>query len=298
MKLDNCPICNSDIKLWRKKETEAGLFEIDLCSSCGFAFVNPRPSLNFLMEFYSVQGIDQKTNGIITLASVIEQEKNYPNSTVDAKRMIDNLLKFVNQSKGGEGYKLLDVGCGYGFFSREAIKNGFNVTALEIASEDRKIATEMTGLIPIAKSFEDFKYDGQLYDVILMSQILEHAFDVNLWIKKAYNILKPNGLILIALPNYSSIFRKILQSNDPYISPPAHLNFFNRNSLSLLLSNSGFEIIHVEYISRIPKDSIEKKLRKFGKQISHLISNSVPIMLNGIDLLRLGMIINIYARKI
>ena len=298
MKYDNCPICNADINRWITKKIDSVLYTIDLCKSCGFAFVNPRPNLDFLMEFYSLEGQGKNKNEVSTLASIVDQEKNYPNSTIDAKRMIDMVCKLLNQSESTVEYKLLDVGCGYGFFSHEALKNGFEVTALELAAIERKIATQMTGLIPVAKSFEDFQYDGQLYDVVLMSQILEHAFDINLWMTKAYNILKPNGLISIALPNYMSIFRKIMQSNDPFICPPAHLNFFSRKSLSLLLSNHKFKICSVQYVSRIPKNSIQKRLERFGKILPNLISNSVPVMLKGIDSLRLGMIINIYAKKV
>lgn len=298
MRYDNCPICNSDIKRWITKKTESGLFDIDLCNSCGFAFVNPRPDLDFLMKFYSVEGHGKNKNEISTLASILEQEKKYPNSTVDAKRMMTTITKLLNNSNDANKYKLLDVGCGYGFFSNEALKNGFKVTALELAATERKIAEQMTGLGPIAKSFEDFQSGKQIYDVVLMSQILEHAFDVNLWMNKAFNIIKPNGIISIAVPNYNSIFRKVFQSKDPFICPPAHLNFFSPKSLSQLLSKHGFKVCGVQYVSRIPKDSIQKRLARFGKILPNLISNSVPFILRGIDSLHLGMIINIYAKKV
>lgn len=298
MKYDNCPICNSDIKRWIIKKTESGLFDIDSCNSCGFAFVNPRPDLDFLMKFYSVEGHGKNKNEITTLSAILEQEKKYPNSTVDAKRMMTIILKLLNNSNYANEYKLLDVGCGYGFFSKEALENGFEVTALELAATEREIANQMTGLRPIEKSFEDFQSGKQIYDVVLMSQILEHAFDVNLWMNKAFNIIKPNGIISIAVPNYNSIFRKVLQSKDPFICPPAHLNFFSLKSLSQLLSKHGFKIYNVQYVSRIPKDSIKNRLARFGKILPNLIGNSVPLMLKVIDSLHLGMFINIYAKKV
>lgn len=298
MKYINCPICNNDIKRWITKKTEDVAYDIDLCNSCGFAFVNPRPNLDFLMNFYSLKGHGQPQNEVTTLTSILEQEKKFPNSTIDAKRMITTVRKFLNKSDETNRYKLLDVGCGYGFFSNDALKNGFDVIALELASTERNIASQMTGLEPIEKSFEDFQPLEKVFDVVLMSQILEHAFDINLWMKKAHKILKPNGLIVIALPNFNSIFRRIMQANDPFICPPAHLNYFSRKSLSLLLSNHGFKVSSVQYVSRIPKDSIQKRLRRFGKIIPLTISKSIPILLNGVDLIRLGMIINVYAKKI
>lgn len=297
MKYTTCPICNNDIKEWRTKKTDSGAYVIDICNSCGFAFVNPRPDIDFLMNYYSIEGHGQTHSEITTLESILDQEKKFPNSSIDAKRMISTVSKFLNKSNSISGYTLLDVGCGYGFFSKEALTNGFEVKALELASTERTIANQMTGLEPVATSFEDFQSENQLFDVVLMSQILEHAFDINLWISKAKSILKPNGQIAIALPNFSSIFRRIMQENEPFICPPAHLNFFSHRSLALLLSKHGFNVTAVQYISRIPKDSIENRLSRFGKIISGIISNSVPFLLNGVDVLRLGMIINVYAKK-
>jgi 2-polyprenyl-3-methyl-5-hydroxy-6-metoxy-1,4-benzoquinol methylase len=298
MKYNNCPICNNSIEHWKTKKTGDSVYNIDMCKSCGFTFVNPRPDMNFLMNFYSLEGHGQHQNEITTLDSIIEQEKKFPNSTIDAKRMITTVMNTLNKSAHQGNLKLLDVGCGYGFFSKEAIKNGFEVNALELASTERNITNQMTGLQPVAKSFEEFESGEQLFDVILMSQILEHAFDINLWVKKACKILKPNGVIAIALPNFNSIFRKIMQENDPFICPPAHLNFFSSKSLSLLLSNHGFKVSGVQYVSRIPKDSIQNRLSRFGKIIPNTISNSIPFLLSGVDYLRLGMIINVYAQKI
>jgi 2-polyprenyl-3-methyl-5-hydroxy-6-metoxy-1,4-benzoquinol methylase len=298
MKYSNCPICNSDIKHWITKQNEAGLFEIDRCNSCDFAFVNPRPKLDFLMEYYSFSGDGQGKKEVSTLATILENEKKYPNSSVDAKRMLTTVCNFLNKENNQFGQKLLDVGSGYGFFSYEALKRGFEVTAIELATVEREIAIQMTGLKPIAKSFEEFQHDGPLFDVILMSQILEHALDINLWINKAYSILKPNGIISIALPNYMSIFRKVMQSNDPFIYPPAHLNFFSRKSLTLLLSNFGFKVICVQYVSRIPSDSIQNRFKSFGKILPIISAKVVPVLLKGIDFLHLGMIINIYAKKV
>ena len=50
--MDACPVCGSSVGAWRSKETPYGVFLIDRCSGCGFAFVNPRPSLDYLIEFY------------------------------------------------------------------------------------------------------------------------------------------------------------------------------------------------------------------------------------------------------
>jgi hypothetical protein len=131
-----------------------------------------------------------------------------------------------------------------------------------------------------------------------MSQILEHALDVDLWVKKSHGLLVNDGIIAIALPNFGSIFRMIMQENEPYICPPAHLNFFNPNSLSSLLEKHGFKVEAIQWVSRIPNKTFEKRMPKFGKPLLPIINTLSLVPLKAIDALHLGMMINVYARKI
>ncbi len=294
---ETCPVCSSSIiKTWRIKDVGNEKYKLDLCNSCGYSFINPRPSLSFLMDYYSSfgHGHDAGGNDVPNLKSILTQEQNYPNATIDAKRLVKTIKSL---SKKFDSNRFLDVGCGYGFFSKEALGAGFEVIALELAENEREIAKEMTGLNPAACSFEEFECAPESFEIVFMSQILEHALDVNSWLEKAYNLLVNNGIIAVALPNYGSIFRMIMQENEPYICPPAHLNFFNPNNLSRLLENHGFRVETMQWISRIPRRAFEKRLPKFGKLLLPIIHGVSTVSLKTIDTLHLGMMINVYGRK-
>ncbi len=291
-----CPVCSSPIRSWRVKYVGNDKYNLDVCGSCGYSFVNPRPSLQFLMNYYSLFGHGHDVTGIVPdLKSVLAQEQNDPNSTVDARRLIKTIKSLVKNNKSK---RFLDVGCGYGFFSKEALDAGFDVVALELAKNEREIAKEMTGLNPAATSFEEFECTPGSLGVVFMSQILEHALDVNLWIKKSRDCLVNDGIIAIALPNYDSIFRMIMQENDPFICPPAHLNFFSPGSLSGLLENHGFKIEAIQWISRMPKRTFEKRLPRIGKPLLPVINVASSASLKIVDALHLGMMINVYGRKV
>ena len=260
---DVCPVCSSSIKRWRVKRVGNDEYNLDLCDSCGYCFVNPRPSFQFLMSYYSAVG--HSCNDFLsepkTLSSVLAQEQDDPNSTTDAIRLVSTIRSLVKNDNN----RFLDFGCGYGFFSREALSAGFDVIALELADNERKITKELTGLEATACSFEAFECTPESLGVIFMSQILEHALDVNQWIKRSRDLLVDDGILAIALPNFGSIFRIIMQENEPYICPPAHLNFFCQNSLRTLLELHGFEVEAVHWISRIPKRAFAKRLPRLGK---------------------------------
>lgn len=293
----SCPVCSSPIKTWRVKSVGSDKYNLDLCGSCGYCFVNPRPSLRFLMNYYASFGHGHVDTGgeAPNLESVLAREQSDPNSTIDAKRLVKTIKFLV---KNGTSNRFLDVGCGYGFFSKEALGAGFDVFALDLADNERKIAKEMIGLSPVASSFEEFECDPESLGVVLMSQILEHALDINLWIKKSHDILVNDGILAIALPNYGSVFCMIMQENWPHICPPAHLNFFNPKSLSSLLEHHGFKVEAIQWISRIPRRTIEKRLPGRGKPLLPVINVASSASLKIIDALRLGMMINIYGRKV
>jgi len=292
---DNCPICSSRISEWKTKETDTGKYRIDRCVACGYAFVNPRPSFEFLMRYYSSHGHSHnKDTDNKSLELILEKEKHYPNSTIDARRIIKTI---IGLSPDNQKKNFLDVGCGYGFFTSEALRNKFEVVALELASTEREIAIQMTGLIPVSTSFEEFEYERESFSTILMSQILEHAFDIRSWISKANNLLIVNGLLVIALPNFDSIFRLIMNENEPFICPPTHLNFFSPKNISFFLESQGFKVEKIQYVSRIPPQTFEKRIPMPAKMALPIINGMTGLTLKLLDVLHLGMIINVYARK-
>ena len=191
---------------------------------------------------------------------VARRELDYPNSTIDAARMIRQ-MKFFRP----EAARLLDVGCGWGFFTKAAREAGFDVVALEMASNERECARIIAGIEPLNFAFEEFISSGESFDCLLLSQILEHAADVNEWMAKAYHLLAPGGLLCLALPNFNSLFRRLMAERDPYVTPPTHLNFFTRRSLGHLVSKHGFQVLAIEEISRLPNDVVSRRLPWRGK---------------------------------
>lgn len=284
-----CPICESAFSAWRIKASEGHAYSIVRCDGCRYAFVNPRPSLAFLRELYAVQGHGAAP---MTFEQVMSQEREDPNSTLDADRIVRK-IRSLSPPQG----PFLDVGCGYGFFSRAAQANGFNVVAIELASGERATARAMTGVEPIAETFEDVSLEPGSMSVVLMSQILEHAYDVNLWVRKAYELLCSGGIAAIALPNFGSLQRLVLNEREPYICPPEHLNFFSPRSLSRLLAKHGFEILAIESVSRIPARTISRRLPRPVRASAPIFGALGRITCKALDAVRLGMMINVYARK-
>ncbi len=292
----SCPVCKSSLRRWAVKKYVNDTYTIDRCALCGYAFVNPRPSMNFLKSHYSKCGHGTSLTNY-GLESVIAAEANDPNSTIDAKRMIAT-INHLSEGRPNMSRRLLDVGSGYGFFSREAVINDFRVVAIELAQNERQISRSVSGIAPILTTFEDLELNPGSMSVVLMSQVLEHALDVEAWVSKAWQLLESDGIVAIALPNFGSLQRIILQENEPYIYPPDHLNFFTPGALAMLLEKNGFVVEKIQHVSRVPRSTVQRRVPGIVAPLALPLWILVNTALRIVDLMRLGSIINVYARKV
>lgn len=182
--------------------------------------------------------------------------------------------------------------------SREAVTNDFEVVAIEFAENERQISRSISGIDPISTSFEDLDLDSSSISVVLMSHVLEHALDVQAWVSKARQLLETGGILAIALPNFRSLQRIILQENEPYICPPEHLNFFTPRALTMLLEKNGFVVEQIQHVSRVPRSAMNRRVPRIAAPLARPLWILVSAALQIVDFMRLGSIINVYGRKV
>lgn len=145
-----------------------------------------------------------------------------------------NLLDFFKESKG----QLLDIGCGTGDFLAEAKNSGWNVLGYEPNEGAKKLAEEKgVSIIDDTKNIKE----GTL-DIITMWHVLEHVPDLEIQIKELYRLLKPSGILIIAVPNYNSYDAKYYGEFWAAYDVPRHLWHFSQKSIPLLFEPLGFKL--------------------------------------------------------
>ncbi|RZI39498.1 class I SAM-dependent methyltransferase, partial [Herbaspirillum sp. HC18] len=176
----------------------------------------------------------------------LREEREFPNSSVDAKRIADNLQRLT------PGRKILDVGCGYGFFSKALVEAGFAVDAIELGEASRKIHARMNGFEARAEPFNaDFaRRNAGAYDAVLLSQVLEHLpMDADP-VGSLNVLLRKGGICVIAIPHFRSYLSILQGRDDMFIVPPEHLNFFTIKALIAAFERGGFETAKCETVSK------------------------------------------------
>ena len=150
----------------------------------------------------------------------------------------DLILKLIPRS--GTGLNALDAGCGTGFFTLEFLKRGFFVDSFDIteyAVEKTKsiIPWELKSRLDIqVLDINSFKTNKK-YDIILLSEVLEHINDDAAIVKKFGRMLKENGLILITVPFDQSLW----SPSDEY---SGHIRRYSSERMTKLINNSGLKI--------------------------------------------------------
>src|SRR5439155_26281460 len=141
----------------------------------------------------------------------------------------------------GAPRRLLDVGCGHGWFLAAARRSGWDSTGLDFPSEATGFARESVGLKIIEGDFLSVNLTPASYDVISLWHALEHMRDPQAVLKRAQSLLKPDGILIVAVPNTKS--RGLARVGAGWIwlqQPFVHLWHFSDGNLRDYLKRAGF----------------------------------------------------------
>jgi len=155
-------------------------------------------------------------------------------------RALKMKLRIIN-SFGTESKHLLDVGCGTGDFLKTALTDGWIVTGIEPNEQARKIANSKTN-----QNVFDINHLTSLnehsFDAITLWHVLEHLPSLEMHIQLFRKLLKPNGMLIIAVPNYKSYDAAHYKEFWAAYDVPRHLWHFSRKSINKLFHKENFEL--------------------------------------------------------
>ncbi len=235
----NCNLCESDNS---KRITVQNSYTIVGCRRCGFVYVNPRPDVNTLSDLYC----DYLSN---KMADPFAWRGYMENVFTWTACMLEQRLP----SKG----RVLDIGCGYGFFVEKVCQRGWRGGGIDI-SKAAVLSARERGLDVECRTIEETAALGETFDAITMFYVLEHLPDPLATLKLVKNMLRPGGVLVLRLPHTTPIV-KLLDSfrikNNLY-DPPFHLCDFSPNTIRKMLAKTEYSDIKT-YIGGKPlPDSI------------------------------------------
>jgi 2-polyprenyl-3-methyl-5-hydroxy-6-metoxy-1,4-benzoquinol methylase len=226
--------------------------EISACDNCGFIFVSDRPSSEVYDDVYSNMEDSQ----------YIKEAEGYKASF---KYTLQTLEEFRNN-----GTHLLEIGCGPGFFLKEAQNFGWKPHGIEISKW--MVAESIKNLgsdIVEHGGFEKPHSKRKKFDLVVAMHVIEHISEPAKFLNVVSDRLEENGIFYLATPDIGSFLAKILGEKWWYIQIP-HIYYFNRKSISKLLNQHQFEVLTIVSFPRIiTKDIVANRIEFFPRLIRH-----------------------------
>lgn len=198
------------------------------------------------------------------------------------------------ESLGIYNGKLLDVGAGYGWVSEYFHEHGFSVTPLEPNPIYAQTIEQKTGLTVMRSFFESWAPEQAVlgtFDVVIMTQVIEHVLHPHILFEKTRQLLRHGGLLMLSTPNFDSLLIKILKEQEGHICPPEHLNFFTPKSLRLLGSRYGYRSIQAYTRSNITRHLAVEGTKEYlarGTVLEEAVGTIAWITLGVADRLGIG----------
>jgi 2-polyprenyl-3-methyl-5-hydroxy-6-metoxy-1,4-benzoquinol methylase len=197
-------------------------------------------------------------------------------------RSVDFVRRFFSSGR------LLDLGCAYGFFLKEA-RCHFEVSGIEL-SEHAAAACRQAGLNVLSGVVDEANMArvGEV-DVITMFDVIEHLPQPGETLALCYRYLKPGGIIVITTGDFAALAARWAGAKWRLMTPPQHLWYFTRESLRRMSAQIGFFMEHFVHPAKlVPLSLIVFQLRRMlgmrGSAIT--VANGVGIPVNLFDAMR------------
>ncbi len=213
-----------------RKQPEFMCLRLVECTRCGLVYAPNPPDNTFLSTAYADAAYDSGQEAQCAARSYAQALAPYMNRLHDKNAAVD-------------------VGAGSGPLLPWLSDIGFR-TVIGIEPSRAAINAAPTSVRPMLREgmFGPELLDGVKPSLICSFMTLEHIDDPGAFIKITYDLLEPGGMIAVVVHNRQGFLNRILRLRSPIIDVE-HLQLFNRDSIRILLENSGFECIEVKSIS-------------------------------------------------
>jgi SAM-dependent methyltransferase len=245
-----CPLCDTDRwdvvrpstyspdvtaedirKLYSASSAHALNDQVVRCASCSLVYVNPRPATELTIASYS-DAVDP--------TFVAQNESRISTFT----RTLRGVLRKLGQ-KGGEGRRLLDIGCAGGAFPCAARQLGFDPVGVEPSRWMADYARRTYGLDVRDGILNPGMFAPGSFDVITLWDVIEHVPQPNQVLDLAFDLLKPGGLLLVNYPDVGSLAARLLGRHWPFWLS-VHLFYYTRTTMARQLSRARFKLLWLE----------------------------------------------------
>lgn len=218
--VERCPSCGAAGPFTAREEhrdsINGRLYVMRLCGSCGLLFADPfeHPGAEWYARFSSADSYEGEAS--------------------------DWRFDWFLERGFRAGGRLLDAGCGVGYFLERARSAGYQVAGLD-PNPEAVAGANSRGLEVFLGSLEEFAktVPPESFDVVTLFDVLEHFDDPREMVRAAVSLLKPGGGLVVTTPNGR---RPIPFGREAFDLPPHHLTRWEPEVLEGFLKREGLRV--------------------------------------------------------
>lgn len=282
-----CPLCAHAVHIITtsapgyQRGTDYWIYE---CENCLSSFAAPLESNDLLYSliYTNIQSVPGYNRYFRYAHEVLNQQNPLEYLSRQEESYWAVAQHVVARKTADEELKILEVGCGMGYFSYALHQAGLNVTGVDLSATAVAWACDHYGPFYECISLHALHESGEKYDVIVMNQLIEHIPDVHKFIAEALALLSPKGELLLTTPNKSAYPDAQWETE----LPPVHLWWFGEKSMNCIARQHECVIDFVDFTSFYDSFAILKssgtQLRErhsvFDEQGKLLINQDIPLL--------------------
>ena len=253
------------------------------CLNCSFISANMQLSPEEIRKIYSENYFTGE-----------EYEDYLRDKAVLQKNFSNRLKKIYSVFPSIKITNALEIGCAYGFFGELLKKNlnhvyykGFDVTEEAIAYGKENFNLDVS-----TQNYLDYKTDQKFTDVF-MWDVIEHLMNPEKFLEKINRDSAPGARLFITTGDIGALLAKTQKCRWRMIHPPSHLQYFSKETITLLLKKNGFTVKKVFYppASRSAKVifyslfMLRKNYPQWVEKIYKSIPDTLYITINTFDIM-------------
>jgi SAM-dependent methyltransferase len=257
-----CPGCGNEagsppvLLRGRDRLTGApGEFSVLSCPSCGLAFTEPRLGPEDFATYYPETYSAYEPNA---------RPKASLGERVGAlnRELLVRFGPYRSIWRRSPG-RLLDVGCGTGDLAAAFGRHGWHACGIE-PSEQAAQHARAAGVEVVIGTLADAPWAEGSFDAVVFNHSLEHIEDPVEALTQAARLLRPGGVLTIAVPNFGSWHRRFFGSAWFQLDLPRHLQHFDRDSLAGVARRAGLRPVSTSAVSMRPSPLASLQYMAFG----------------------------------
>lgn len=208
------------------------IFDLYHDENLDMLITSPQPSLDTLGKYYESVDYISHTD---SKRSLFEKAYHFVKNIA-----LKNKLNLINSLQADKG-RILDIGAGTGDFLSVAKQDGWQTVGVEPSDKAKAIAKKK-GVSFVEQTAE---LESHSFDIITMWHVLEHVPNLDNQIKELKRLLKTNGTLIVAVPNFKSFDAKYYGKFWAAYDVPIHFWHFSKKAIKMLFEKEGMQLVKV-----------------------------------------------------